>query len=217
MARPRRFTFAGDSCTFPAASLRGGSMVGVAQSVRAPDCGSGGRRFEPGRPPSRTWSGRARQRPWQPFRGTPLTRRGDFGTLKVCCASAEAPLAGSLPRRWREAGFAQARSGTLARERLRLSGPPEAHEMFDNRGHEKRAGPECRRALCLSGFAPLSDASRPIRATGSITQIPSKRIRSDPFCSPELFKLSITESLILAQDERWRRALYMQVERGPDA
>ena len=28
-------------------------MVGVAQSVRAPDCGSGGRRFDPGRPPCR--------------------------------------------------------------------------------------------------------------------------------------------------------------------
>jgi len=25
----------------------------------------------------------------------------------------------------------------------------------------------------------------------------------------------LTESLILAQDERWRRASYMQVERGP--
>ena len=38
---------------------RRGSMVGVAQSVRAPDCGSGGRRFDPGRPPSsRPRSGR---------------------------------------------------------------------------------------------------------------------------------------------------------------
>ena len=28
---------------------------------------------------------------------------------------------------------------------------------------------------------------------------------------------SLTESLILAQDERWRRASYMQVERGPSS
>ena len=39
----------------PPGALSGsaGPMVGVAQSVRAPDCGSGGRRFESGRPPLR--------------------------------------------------------------------------------------------------------------------------------------------------------------------
>ena len=62
------------------------------------------------------------------------------------------------------------------------------------------------------GFGRVSSG----RATGSITQIPN--MGSDEIhCSFELFKLSITESLILAQDERWRRALYMQVERGPGA
>jgi hypothetical protein len=29
------------------------------------------------------------------------------------------------------------------------------------------------------------------------------------------FVADVTESLILAQDERWRRASYMQVERAP--
>ena len=33
--------------------VEAGSMVGVAQLVRAPDCGSGGRRFNSGRPPSK--------------------------------------------------------------------------------------------------------------------------------------------------------------------
>ena len=32
-------------------NLRGSQMAGVAQSVRAPDCDSGSRRFDPGRPP----------------------------------------------------------------------------------------------------------------------------------------------------------------------
>ena len=31
---------------------------------------------------------------------------------------------------------------------------------------------------------------------------------------PVLFVADVTESLILAQDERWRRASYMQVERA---
>ena len=38
-----------------------GTMVGVAQLVRAPDCGSGGRRFNSGRPPFSRRSGRARE------------------------------------------------------------------------------------------------------------------------------------------------------------
>ena len=41
-------------CDFQASrveSVLGSSMVGVAQLVRAPDCGSGGRRFNSGRPP----------------------------------------------------------------------------------------------------------------------------------------------------------------------
>ena len=33
---------------------------------------------------------------------------------------------------------------------------------------------------------------------------------------PKGFKIQFFESLILAQDERWRRALHMQGERGND-
>ena len=36
---------------YPKSIIFGTIMVGVAQLVRAPDCGSGGRRFEPGLPP----------------------------------------------------------------------------------------------------------------------------------------------------------------------
>ena len=42
------------------------------------------------------------------------------------------------------------------------------------------------------------------------------RFRHDTTGSPAAVEDTLLlESLILAQDERWRRALYMQVERGP--
>ena len=48
---------------------RDGSLVGVAQLVRAPDCGSGGRRFNSGRPPWEACHERVFERSWQHVAG----------------------------------------------------------------------------------------------------------------------------------------------------
>ena len=89
-----------DSCTFGAAPLRG-RLVGVAQSVRAPDCGSGGRRCDSGRPPS--WPETRQGRRWHAsaVRRELLTRSGDSGTVQVYCVSAGTLRSGMgpVPRR----------------------------------------------------------------------------------------------------------------------
>ena len=90
--RRARFTFPDDSCTLGAAPLRGvdGGRSSVGQSAglwfrRSPvrSRSPTPREAEIARPPALD------RRPV-----LPLTRHGDFGTLQVYCASAEAPPAG---------------------------------------------------------------------------------------------------------------------------
>ena len=152
--------------------------MGVAQSVRAPDCGSGGRRFESGRPPlGRAVAARARRRPHGPreFERIPvladlLTGQRIALTIEVYRATPERPVhRDSIPNR-----------AASVFKRLR---PP---AIFDNRGHEKRAGPSP--ASTVSRRFSSRSGRTPGGRRGSITQIPnneSTRIR----CSAELFKL----------------------------
>src|SRR5690606_21420449 len=61
-------------------------MVGVAQSVRAPDCGSGGRRFDPGRSPLQALvAGRTVERvllrPYRLAVRTPPSQGGNPGSI----------------------------------------------------------------------------------------------------------------------------------------
>ena len=169
--------------------------MGVAQSVRAPDCGSGGRRFESGRPPWGTTGGggNAHGR----TRGSALakqrlTPRPDFPTIKVYRVSPG-------PSR-SAAGFASPADQRRAAPVFGRLRPP---LIFDNRGHEKRAGP-----------SPASTVSRRFSfgpaSAGRTRGFNQRRFRTPDPAGSEVrqsyLKLSIMESLILAQDERWRRA-----------
>ncbi len=187
---------------------RRGSMVGVAQSVRAPDCGSGGRRFDPGRPPSsrprsgRQWQTRVRSRNAV---DTPRGFRYCEG-LPCFCRSTAGPGTAAHPL----GGNAASR----VPERLRLRGVQPHRCLTIEVMRSGRALPP--KSTVSLRFRPVEDdPSR--RAKGSTNTDSEQGIRRDPLFNRAVQAIQIMESLILAQDERWRRALYMQVERGPGA
>ncbi len=146
-----------------AASGRG-QMVGVAQSVRAPDCGSGGRRFESGRPP------------WQ---RSPLTPAGNLRTIVVYQSS---------PSRCR-ATLREANPDTGPGVSIRFQGVEaparslDPRRFFDNRGHEKRAGPSPVSTCVLPVFVPSGRLAR--RTKGFNNADSEQRIRRIQ-CSDEL-------------------------------
>ena len=134
----------------PAMAAPRDPTVGVAQSVRAPDCGSGGRRFDSGRPPlGRAVAARARWRPPGPRRVDSfpifpdlLTGQAVGLTIEVYRASLERSVHHGI----------RSRAGSL-----RFSGRLRPPAIFDNRGHEKRAGPSpastvSRRFSCRPGM-----------------------------------------------------------------
>ena len=158
----------------PAVELPRGRTVGVAQSVRAPDCGSGGRRFESGRPP---WgdADRARTPGWAAGRGRHgrrlrpplLTSRPGLPTVRVYRVS-------SVPSRpaTGHASLAGPRRAAPVFGRLR---PP---LIFDNRGHEKRAGPSP--ASTVSRRSSSGPAASRNGREGSINADSEHRIHADP-------------------------------------
>ena len=170
---PGRFTTDPDWCTFGAASCLSvpagaRSMVGVAQSVRAPDCGSGGRRFDPGRPP---WA-------WP---GCPPGFRARADSRALVDRTVDSTYDKDLPCRRR--GTPVRRLPGVSRRAGRSGGKAAAGRLspsgriFDNRGHEKRAGPSSRGALCLSGLRSAGGPQGLREARGSINADSEQRIR----------------------------------------
>ena len=156
-----------------------GTMVGVAQSVRAPDCGSGGRRFDSGRPPSKAGSRRiAAGTDAFPKMAVDTPRGFRYSEGLPCFCWSDSVL-----------NVAAHRSRYAARqapEALRLRGVQPQRCLTIEVMRSGRALPP--RSTVSLRLSPDLRTIRPVRRRVQLTQISNKG-SEEIHCSSELFKL----------------------------